>query len=145
MPNTVDTYIHRIGRTGRAKSEGEAFTFSVPDDDGMIRRIEKILGETIERRTLEDFDYSGFNPSNQHRSRNTSQKSNKNKRNPFSYSAQKKAFRNKKRSNSPNKSEKFSDERSKSKKDSSNNNRFNTKKRSTARTGMKRKFGNKRK
>ena len=144
MPNTVDTYIHRIGRTGRAKSEGEAFTFSVPDDDGMIRRIEKILGETIERRTLEDFDYSGFNPSNQHRSRNTSQKSNKNKRNPFSYSAQKKAFRNKKRSNSPSKSEKFSDERPKSKKDLSNNNRFNSKKRSTVRTGMKRKFGNKR-
>ena len=62
MPNTVDTYIHRIGRTGRAESNGEAFTLSVPDDELLIRKVEKILGGQIERRQLDDFDYGGFSP-----------------------------------------------------------------------------------
>ena len=31
MPTTVDTYIHRIGRTGRASKEGEAYTFMLPE------------------------------------------------------------------------------------------------------------------
>ena len=62
MPNTVDTYIHRIGRTGRAESNGEAFTLSVPDDELLIRKVEKILGGPIERRQLDDFDYGGFSP-----------------------------------------------------------------------------------
>ena len=62
MPNTVDTYIHRIGRTGRAQSSGEAFTFAVPDDELLIRKVERILGGKIERRQLDDFDYGSFSP-----------------------------------------------------------------------------------
>tara|TARA_B100000945_G_scaffold50844_1_gene36569 strand:+ start:3715 stop:4989 length:1275 start_codon:yes stop_codon:yes gene_type:complete len=57
MPTTVDTYIHRIGRTGRASKEGEAYTFMLPEDSGMVKRIEKVLGENIEKRFLEDFNY----------------------------------------------------------------------------------------
>ena len=55
MPDTVDTYTHRIGRTGRAGSTGEAFTFTVPADEYIIRQIEKILGAPIERRHLPGF------------------------------------------------------------------------------------------
>jgi ATP-dependent RNA helicase RhlE len=33
MPDTVDAYIHRIGRTGRAQATGKAFTFCTPEDD----------------------------------------------------------------------------------------------------------------
>ena len=62
MPDTVDAYTHRIGRTGRADQSGEAFTFSEADDEPMIREIEKLLGERIERRKLADFDYRGFHP-----------------------------------------------------------------------------------
>ena len=57
MPDTVDAYIHRIGRTGRAHQTGEAFTFSTPTDELMVRDIEKVLGARIERRRLPDFDY----------------------------------------------------------------------------------------
>ncbi|MEM8857887.1 MAG: DEAD/DEAH box helicase [Chloroflexota bacterium] len=64
MPDTVDAYTHRIGRTGRAKQEGEAFTFATPDDVAMIRRIERLLKEPIELRQLEGFDYEGFDPAN---------------------------------------------------------------------------------
>ena len=57
MPNTVDAYIHRIGRTGRAEQTGEAFTFTLKEDEFLVRKIEAVLGKRIERRHLEDFDY----------------------------------------------------------------------------------------
>jgi ATP-dependent RNA helicase RhlE len=57
MPDTVDAYTHRIGRTGRAEESGEAFTFAAPEDAGMVRAIEKTLNRRVERRTLPEFDY----------------------------------------------------------------------------------------
>jgi len=66
MPNTVDAYTHRIGRTGRAERSGEAFTFAVRGDGLMIRQIEKTLGTRLDRRRLPDFDYGGgFDPERQ--------------------------------------------------------------------------------
>lgn len=62
MPDTVDAYTHRIGRTGRAEQAGEAFTFNVPEDEGMVREIERALKMRIERRRIADFDYGGFVP-----------------------------------------------------------------------------------
>ncbi len=62
MPNTVDTYIHRIGRTGRATNTGEAFTFCTVEDEPLIRRVERVLGSKIQRRVIEGFDYGGFSP-----------------------------------------------------------------------------------
>lgn len=65
MPDTVDAYTHRIGRTGRAEQTGEAVTFTVQDDELMVRDIEKVLGTPIERRRLDDFDYGSFVPEEQ--------------------------------------------------------------------------------
>lgn len=62
MPNTIDAYIHRIGRTGRMEKSGEAFTFVLPEDGVLVRRIESVLRSRIETRRLPDFDYGGFNP-----------------------------------------------------------------------------------
>ena len=62
MPNTVDAYIHRIGRTGRMENSGEAFTLTLTEDEGMVRQVEAVLGTQIERRRLPDFDYGGFTP-----------------------------------------------------------------------------------
>jgi ATP-dependent RNA helicase RhlE len=58
MPDTVDAYTHRIGRTGRAAKTGDAFTFVTPQDRAFVGDIEHVLGERIERRTLADFDYN---------------------------------------------------------------------------------------
>ncbi len=65
IPDTVDAYTHRIGRTGRAQQMGEAFSLAGPDDAVMIRDIEKLLGSSIERRRLPDFDYGNFVPEQQ--------------------------------------------------------------------------------
>jgi ATP-dependent RNA helicase RhlE len=58
MPATVDAYTHRIGRTGRAAKTGDAFTFITPEDEGVIREIEKVLHCKLERRKLEGFNYT---------------------------------------------------------------------------------------
>ncbi|MCJ7692903.1 MAG: DEAD/DEAH box helicase [Sedimentisphaerales bacterium] len=57
IPSTPDAYIHRIGRTGRATRSGEAFTLITGDDKEMVRAINKLIGASIEQRTLADFDY----------------------------------------------------------------------------------------
>ena len=57
MPDTVDAYTHRIGRTGRAEKTGDAFTFITRDDAAMIGAIEHVLGERLVRKTLPGFDY----------------------------------------------------------------------------------------
>jgi ATP-dependent RNA helicase RhlE len=58
MPDTVDAYTHRIGRTGRAAKTGDAFTLMTPEDKDLVCGIERVLGERVVRRALEDFDYS---------------------------------------------------------------------------------------
>jgi ATP-dependent RNA helicase RhlE len=59
MPDTADTYTHRIGRTGRACTTGEAFTFIAHADEPMVRQVEKLLGSRIERRRMPGFAPEG--------------------------------------------------------------------------------------
>ncbi len=58
MPDTADAYIHRIGRTGRAQKTGDAFTLVTSEDDDMIKKLERIMGQPIKRETIEGFDYT---------------------------------------------------------------------------------------
>jgi len=65
IPDTVDAYTHRIGRTGRALHTGEAFTLATPDDASVVRAVERTLKVRIERRALPGFDYGGFSQEHQ--------------------------------------------------------------------------------
>jgi ATP-dependent RNA helicase RhlE len=65
MPDTVDAYIHRIGRTGRALQEGEAYTLATTADAAMLRQVEKVLNAPVEIRSLPGFDYGDFSPEKQ--------------------------------------------------------------------------------
>jgi superfamily II DNA/RNA helicase len=58
MPDTTESYTHRIGRTGRAQRTGEALSLITREDDEQVRAIERKFGGGIERRTLEGFDYA---------------------------------------------------------------------------------------
>ena len=62
IPDTADAYIHRIGRTGRAEREGDAFTMITPEDDIMVRTIERAVGQRITRQTIAGFDYNAPAP-----------------------------------------------------------------------------------
>jgi ATP-dependent RNA helicase RhlE len=57
VPQHPEDYIHRIGRTGRAEAKGDAFTLMVAEDSGPVSRIERFIGQKIERVKLEGFNY----------------------------------------------------------------------------------------
>src|SRR5829696_3632087 len=62
IPDTADAYIHRIGRTGRAEREGDAFTLITPEDDVMVRAIERAVGQSVPRHRIAGFDYDATPP-----------------------------------------------------------------------------------
>ncbi len=47
IPNISETYVHRIGRTGRAGARGVAFSFCEHDDLEFLRDIEKLISQKI--------------------------------------------------------------------------------------------------
>lgn len=57
VPEHPEDYVHRIGRTGRAGDEGEAFTLFSPDELLQLQAIERLLGKAIERKKLDGFNY----------------------------------------------------------------------------------------
>ena len=57
VPQQPEDYIHRIGRTGRAASTGDAFTFMSPDEIGMVRSIEHVIGTPIPRISVPGYDF----------------------------------------------------------------------------------------
>ena len=57
VPQQAEDYVHRIGRTGRAEKEGDAFTFMSPDEIAMVRSIERVIGQPIPRISVPGFDF----------------------------------------------------------------------------------------
>lgn len=53
LPRRADVFIHRIGRTGRAGRKGLAISLVEAHDADMLGRVERYLGEKIERRVVE--------------------------------------------------------------------------------------------
>jgi ATP-dependent RNA helicase RhlE len=62
MPDTADAYQHRVGRSGRVDPTGEALTLAQPEDEPIVRQIERLLGQPFQRLRLAEFNYEGFNP-----------------------------------------------------------------------------------
>ncbi|OYV03812.1 MAG: RNA helicase, partial [Verrucomicrobiales bacterium VVV1] len=57
VPENAEDYVHRIGRTGRAEAEGDAFTLLTADELDYAKSVEIFVERTIERRKLEGFPY----------------------------------------------------------------------------------------
>jgi superfamily II DNA/RNA helicase len=57
VPEHPEDYVHRIGRTGRARKEGDAATLLAPDEQSKIDAIEALIGQQIPQRKLEHFNY----------------------------------------------------------------------------------------
>ncbi len=69
LPNVPETYIHRIGRTGRAGKSGIAFSFCSPDENGYIKMIEKLIEKTI--KVIDDHPYPISRPKHKKKQPNT--------------------------------------------------------------------------
>jgi ATP-dependent RNA helicase RhlE len=90
LPNIPETYVHRIGRTGRAGKNGVAISFCSQDEKGYWKDIQKLI--KVDVTTINDHPYPWQNtkedaitetPKNSNRSgeRNKSRKSNNSKKN----------------------------------------------------------------
>ena len=69
IPNVPETYIHRIGRTGRAGKSGIAFSFCSPDENGYIKMIEKLIEKTI--KVIDEHPYPISRPKHKKKQPNT--------------------------------------------------------------------------
>lgn len=58
LPNVEEDYVHRIGRTGRAGRTGQAISLVAPDEERLLKGIERMT-----RQTIEHGDTMGFDPS----------------------------------------------------------------------------------
>ena len=58
VPENAEDYVHRIGRTGRAEQEGDAFTLLTADELDFAESVERFIEKKIDRRKLPDFDYA---------------------------------------------------------------------------------------
>jgi ATP-dependent RNA helicase RhlE len=61
IPNIPETYVHRIGRTGRAGAGGTAFSFCNAEEEAYLRDIEKLIKKSIP--VLDDHPYPMQNAS----------------------------------------------------------------------------------
>ncbi|MCU0990366.1 MAG: hypothetical protein MUE63_12460, partial [Xanthomonadales bacterium] len=59
MPNVPEDYVHRIGRTGRAGNEGTAVSLVAPEENGMLRDIERLIRRDIPRQVVPGYESSG--------------------------------------------------------------------------------------
>jgi superfamily II DNA/RNA helicase len=56
VPFHAEDYVHRIGRTGRAGREGNAYTLCMPEEARSLAAIEKLTGKPIPRMEIEGLD-----------------------------------------------------------------------------------------
>ncbi len=61
VPQHPEDYVHRIGRTGRAETTGDAFTLYSAEEKEHVLAIERFIDQKLPRIKLEDFDYR-FSP-----------------------------------------------------------------------------------
>jgi len=54
LPDNLDDYVHRIGRTGRAGKFGKAISFATPEERNDIRHIERLIRKTLPILTTPD-------------------------------------------------------------------------------------------
>ncbi|MGE7959454.1 DEAD/DEAH box helicase [Pseudomonas sp. NPDC089530] len=58
LPNVDEDYVHRIGRTGRAGRSGEAISLVAPDEEKLLKSIERMTKQKIPDGDLQGFDAS---------------------------------------------------------------------------------------
>ncbi|MGX1124827.1 DEAD/DEAH box helicase [Pseudomonas sp. HLS-6 TE3448] len=74
LPNVEEDYVHRIGRTGRAGRSGEAISLVAPDEEKLLKSIERVTRQKIADGDLMGFDASAIEaekPETRERPQNT--------------------------------------------------------------------------
>jgi ATP-dependent RNA helicase DeaD len=56
LPNDIENYVHRIGRTGRIGKDGVAISFVAPEQGGLLTEIEMKINKLIDADQIEGFE-----------------------------------------------------------------------------------------
>lgn len=107
LPDQPEDYVHRIGRTGRAGSQGQALSLVCNDELNKLKEIEKLLKITIPQVVLEGYEpdptaaprpprnnQSRRKPNNRSKNKNRDQKSGENKNRNFGSNSRNNSNRN---------------------------------------------------
>jgi ATP-dependent RNA helicase RhlE len=62
IPNIPETYVHRIGRTGRAGAKGTAISFCDAEEKAFLKDIEKLIGKKVPVVEAHDYPLMDHNP-----------------------------------------------------------------------------------
>jgi ATP-dependent RNA helicase RhlE len=63
VPVSPEDYVHRVGRTARAKAVGDALTLVAPPEESFLSAIQQLIKTKIPRKTVDGFDYTkAFQP-----------------------------------------------------------------------------------
>ena len=113
LPNVPEDYVHRIGRTGRAGSEGEAVSLVSADEIKQLAAIEQVIGKKLKREEVDGFEPDHSVPESReprgapHKPRNKKPaRRPRNSEGAKKHSGNKPVWKNKKSGNSKNTTEK---------------------------------------
>ncbi|MEX1267707.1 MAG: DEAD/DEAH box helicase [Balneolaceae bacterium] len=96
IPNIPETYVHRIGRTGRAGANGTALSFCDAEEKAYLRDIEKLIGKNIPVIDEHNFllvDHNPSEPKNQQSRKNSGNGNGKSRRPGKNYNRKKRIKR----------------------------------------------------
>lgn len=83
LPNVSETYVHRIGRTGRASASGIALSFCDKEERPYLRDIEKLIKQEVprmpEHQFVDEGDETAEAERQSHQPRNHNQSQNRNR------------------------------------------------------------------
>jgi ATP-dependent RNA helicase RhlE len=91
LPNVPETYVHRIGRTGRANASGQAISFCDLAERSLLKDIQKLIGEKIALITEHKYHKNSDQPSAKKKSKTPERTYSRKKR----YRPQQKNYRRK--------------------------------------------------
>ncbi|MFN2528678.1 MAG: DEAD/DEAH box helicase [Candidatus Baltobacteraceae bacterium] len=80
VPLVPEDYVHRIGRTARAKMTGDAITFVAPDEEQFFAQIERTLGKRLDRSKNPELPPAAPAPARMHQVHNRRQSGNGSRR-----------------------------------------------------------------
>ncbi len=97
LPNVPETYVHRIGRTGRAHASGIAISFCDKDERPYLRDIEKLIKQEVPRMLehpfVEEVQEESRSQRNQGPQKHTNQSRNRNRSGNSNYRGKNSGYR----------------------------------------------------
>ena len=142
ISNMPETYVHRIGRSGRAGKDGVAISFCDHAERAYVKDIQKLTGRKLKEIGDHPFPQSEFDPALDEKNNDKNKRQNKHNKHNKDRNKQHKNDRKKLDKNKPPKS-KFSEKRAQAAEDNVNNNSQEVKKESSFKHKDKPKDGKK--